>query len=60
MMNGDVAGLLHTMREHGVSGRGKYRDPGQHKILAKVHGEFKGLLQNISPQSHRDTEKSKT
>jgi len=41
MMDGNVAGLLHPVREHGVSGRGEDRDSGQHKILAKVHGKFR-------------------
>ena len=41
MIERDVAGLLHPMREHGVSGRGEDRDSGQHKILAKVHWKFR-------------------
>jgi hypothetical protein len=25
------------MRQHGISSHGKHRNPGQHKILAKIH-----------------------
>ena len=41
MIEGNAAGLLHPVREHGVSGRGEDRDSGQHKILAKGHWKFR-------------------
>ena len=34
MLQRDRARLLHPVRKHGVPGRGKQRDPGQHKIFA--------------------------
>ena len=41
MIERDAAGLLHPVREHGVSSRGEHRDSGQHKILAKGHWKFR-------------------
>jgi hypothetical protein len=44
MMDGDRAGLLHPVREHGVSSRGEDGDSGQHKVFAKVHGRLSRLF----------------
>ena len=37
MMEGNAAGLLHPVREHGVTRRRKDGHSSQHKILAKGH-----------------------
>jgi len=52
------------MREHGVSGRGKHRDSGQHKILAKVHWKFRWWCTLLKPfttetQRHREAKRKK-
>jgi hypothetical protein len=50
------------VREHGVSGRGKDRDSGQHKILAKGQWKFRGrILKSFTTetQSHREKERKK-
>jgi hypothetical protein len=37
MMEGNVTGLLHPVREHGVPSRCKHGHSSQHQILAKGH-----------------------
>ncbi len=39
MMEGNVAGLLHPVRKHGITSRGKDGDSSQHQILVKGHGK---------------------
>jgi hypothetical protein len=37
MMEGNISGLLHPMREHGITRRCKHGNSSQHHILAKGH-----------------------
>src|SRR5579859_6598385 len=39
MREGNIAGLLHSMREHGVARRCEDGHSSQHQILAKGHGK---------------------
>ena len=41
MMEGNVAGLLHPVRKHGITSRCKDGDSSQHQILAKGHLDLK-------------------
>ena len=43
MMEGNIAGLLHPVREHGVTRRRKDGHSSQHQILAKGHLRLSGL-----------------